>query len=497
MSRARGSQTRRESNAAFASPYEAPGRLALPPGLPAPCAITAQDGTALAEAIARRELSSREVVSAFLDRIDALNPTFNAIVSLRGWDDILRDADAADARLAAGERPGLLHGLPIAIKDLMPTRDLRTTFGSPLFRDFIPDEDGLAAARIRAAGAVIVGKTNTPEFGLGSHTFNPVFGVTGNAFDPALSAGGSSGGAAVAVATRMLPLADGSDMGGSLRNPAAWNNVLGLRPTAGRVPSLASDDLFTLPLATDGPMARTARDLARLLDVMAGPHPGVPLSLPTPSQPFCDLQPGEPGLRIGWLGDLGGHLAFEDGLLQSGEAALLRFEAIGHHVRPYHLDTDLEAVWRAFVVLRQHAIATRYRDLLAHPKAVEMKPEMRWEIEEGLNLELDDLRFANAERSRWRQRLDRAFAEVDLLVLPTTTVWPFPSDIRWPGQIGDRPMDSYHRWMEVVVGGTLAGLPVLALPAAVCNGLPAGVQVVGRAGSEANLLALMAAYEGA
>lgn len=487
----------RHGGAAPASPFGTDGTLLPPSGIEQPCSITAQGARALAQAIRRRELSARAVATAFMDRIERINPALNAIVALRERADVLKEADAADAALSRGEPTGPLHGVPIAIKDLVPTQGLTTTFGSSLYADFVPDTDGLTAARIRAAGALIIGKTNTPEFGLGSHTFNTVYGTTLNAYDRGLSAGGSSGGAAVALAARLLPVADGSDMGGSLRNPAAWNNVYGLRPTIGRVPSPAQDDLFSLPLATDGPMARSADDLALLLDVMSGPDLGIPLGLPKPETPFSSIAPLDRPLRMVWMGDLNGHLAIEPGLLAATRQAALGLAGTGHSLREGVPEFDFEALWRAFVVLRQHTIATRYAELLNHPRATQMKPEMRWEIEEGLALDIGLLREAVRMRSAWYRTLMALFEETDILLLPSTAVWPFPAGQRWPDRIGERAMDSYHRWMEIVAGPTLAGLPVLAMPAGFCNGLPLGIQLIGRPDGEALLLSLARSLEDA
>ena len=277
----------------------------------------------LAGAIRRKKLSVREVVTAFLDRIEAVNPQVNAIVSLRDRGDILREADAADARQAS--ETGTLFGLPIAIKDLASTTGLRTSFGSPIFADFVPQEDDFFVERIRNAGAIIIGKTNVPEFGLGSNTYNNVFGPTLNAFDPALTAGGSSGGAAVALALDMVPVADGSDFGGSLRNPAGWNNVYGFRPSQGLVPAGPDLEVFHAQMGVEGPMGRNVADMALLLDVQAGYHPQAPLSYEKPGSFLEGLAPPSTGGRVAWFGDLGGHLPIEAGILDLCEAALGRF----------------------------------------------------------------------------------------------------------------------------------------------------------------------------
>ncbi|MEE2952720.1 MAG: amidase [Pseudomonadota bacterium] len=474
------------------TPFGADGRLIGPQGAPVP-AICAMDAGELVRQIKARALSVEEVVTAFLDRIEALNPTYNAIVSLRPREAILAEAHEADRRLAAGEADGALYGLPVAIKDLSPTKGLTTTFGSPIFRDFVPDEDGLATARMRAAGAIIIGKTNTPEFGLGSHSFNEVFGATGNAFDPARSAGGSSGGAAVALALRMLPIADGSDMGGSLRNPAAFNNVYGLRPSFGRVPSLPAGDVFSASLATDGPMARSADDLALLLDVQAGPDARQPLS--SGLSPIDGVSNFDAGVvRIGWLGDLQGHLAMEAGILETCEAALGRIPR--STVETAELGLDPERLWQSFSAQRHGVIAARYGDLFADPDKRELlKPEMQWEIENGLKMSAMALHRAYDTRTAWHLRLLALFERFDVLALPAAQVWPFPIEWRWPPEIEGRSMDSYHRWMECVAPGTLSGCPVLALPAGLRGGLSTGVQLIAPLGREADLLALAKRYE--
>ena len=474
------------------SPFADDGSLRAPAGeIPAICAASA---TELAGAIATRQLSSVEVVTAFLDRIDAANPHHLAIVSLRPREEILAEAGAADATVASGEALGRLHGLPIAIKDLSPTKGLTTTFGSPIYRDHVPDFDGLSTARIRAAGAIVVGKTNTPEFGLGSHSFNEGFGTTRNAFDPAKSAGGSSGGAAVALATRMLPIADGSDMGGSLRNPAAFNNVYGLRPSFGRVPSLAAGNVFEASLSTDGPMARTIDDLERLLLVQSGADPRQPLSagLPDVSRP---APIGDRPVRIGWLGDLGGHLAFEPGILDTCLSALAAIPETD--TAPADLGFDAERLWQSFVVQRHVAVAGKFGPLFDDPATRELlKPELQWEIEGGRGLSALDVFAAGEIRTAWHLRILELFARFDVLALPAAQVWPFPAEWRWPQEIAGRRMDSYHRWMECVAPGTLSGCPVLAMPAGFRDGLPAGLQLIAPHGREAGLLALARRREG-
>jgi amidase len=458
------------------------------------CELSASE---LVQHIRTRKVSSREVVAAFLNQIDRLNPIFNAVVSRRDPASVLAEADLADAAVQGGETLGPLHGLPIAIKDLALTKGIRTTFGSPIFADFIPEEDGLSVARIRAAGAIIVGKTNTPEFGYGSHTTNRVFGPTRNAYDPSRSAGGSSGGAAVALALRMLPMADGSDYGGSLRNPAAFNNVLGLRPSQGRVPYLPSSDVFYGQMATEGPMARCIPDLRLLLTVQAGPDPRAPLSLwdaiPALATPLADGK----GVSIAWLGDLGGHLPVEPGILELCESALDRLSAAGCRVEAMTPTFDFAALWRAFVVIRLFNNAARLSPLFANRDTrAALNAQALWEAEQFTQLSASELSAAALVRSAWHGLLTTIFETYDYLVLPTAQVFPFNIEWAWPTQIAGRTMQSYHQWMEVVAPGTLSGCPVLNVPVGFREGLPMGMQIIARPRADDALLRFGALYEG-
>ncbi|MGC3986051.1 MAG: amidase [Pseudorhodoferax sp.] len=452
----------------------------------------------LAALVRSRALSSREVVSAFLQQIDALNPRFNAIVSLVDRDQVLAQADAADAAVARGDAVGPLHGLPQAIKDTAAARGIRSTFGSPLFADNVPAVDAIVAERMRAAGAIFIGKTNVPEFGLGSHTYNPIFGATRNAWVPELSAGGSSGGAAVALALRMLPVADGGDMGGSLRNPAGFNNVLGFRPSQGRVPYWPRTDAFLGQLVTEGPMGRSADDLALLLSVQAGYDRRAPLSIDSPVPDWHGrLDRDFKGARIGWLGDLGGHLPFEDGILGLCEQALQGFATAGLQVAPVAGDFDWSRIWRAFVVLRQVGIVGNLGAAYDRPEArALMKPELQWEITQGRALQVADVQRALADRTAWYDHLLGLFERHDFLALPTAQVFPFPVGQHWPREIAGRGMDSYHRWMEVVTPGTLSGCPVISLPVGFGpGGAPMGVQIIGRPRDDLSVLQLTHLYE--
>ena len=460
--------------------------------------ITDLTATALSAAIHARELSCREVMSAYMARISKINPVHNAIVSLRDGDALLAEADAADAALARGASRGFLHGMPQAIKDIAPVAGLRNTMGSPLLRDAVPREDGLLAQRMKGAGCIVLGKTNTPEFGLGSHTFNEVFGVTRNAYDPSRSAGGSSGGAAVGLATRMLPVADGSDFMGSLRNPAGWNNVFGLRPSQGRVPQWPIADVWVTQLGTEGPMARTVEDLARLLDIQAGPDPRVPLSL-APHDSFAAGLADVDGSRavVGWLGDLGGYLPMEPGILEVCGEALQRLETAGCRVEPLAPAFDPGAVWQTWLVWRRWLVAGRIAPFLHDPaNRALIKPEALWEHDQGAGLTGTDTLRASAQRSAYYQQVLGMLAGCDALALPSAQVWPFEASLRWPDRIAGHPMDTYHRWMEVVIYATLAGLPCISVPAGFdAAGLPMGLQLIGRPQGEAALLRVARAYE--
>jgi amidase len=474
--------------------------------------ITNLPAHALSDAIRKRQVSCREVMRVTLERIEAVNPVHNAIVSLRDGDSLLREADERDAQLRRGTTPagpiGWMHGMPQAIKDMAQTAGIRTTLGSPLLRDFVPTEDGLMVQRMKAAGCIVIGKTNTPEFGLGSHTFNEVFGVTRNAYDPSRSAGGSSGGAAVALATRMLPVADGSDfMGslrdgsdfmGSLRNPAAWNNVFGFRPSQGRVPTWPAQDVWVSQLGTEGPLGRTVQDVAMLLDVQAGYDARSPLALDRAERFAQTLnQFDAKSVRVGWLGDLEGHLAMEPGILESCAQGLQRLGDLGCAVEPVLPGFAPEAVWHAWLIWRHWLVAARLAPYLANPdNRALIKPEALWEYDQATNLSGAQALAASAQRSAFYQQMLRLFERCDVLALPTAQVWPFDAGQRWPTRIAGRDMDTYHRWMEVTIYATFAGLPSISVPVGFSPaGLPMGMQLIGRPRGDLAVLQLAHAYE--
>lgn len=458
--------------------------------------ITALSAADLSAAIRDRTLSCVEVMEAYLDRIETINPDINAIVSLRPRQELMVEAMAADAELADGHLRGWMHGFPQAIKDLAEVKGMPCSFGSQLFANYISPADSLHVERMRRDGAIFIGKTNTPEFGLGSHTTNPVHGPTRNPYDRTKSAGGSSGGAAAALAARLLPVADGSDMMGSLRNPAAFNNVIGFRPSFGRVPSDKAADLFLGQLGVNGPMGKTVSDTARLLSTLSGYSDRDPLSLADE-----DLGLRGPaatkGTKIAWFGDFGGYLPFEEGVLDVDRRALAVLADIGCEIDEIVPEFDLPALWQSWLTLRSFNVAHGMRALYDQPeKRALFNAQYLFEFEHALSRSAADIHAASTVRTRWYKYMLALFARYDFLVMPSTQVFPFDVDAPWPSEIGGKTMDTYHRWMEVAIGPTMAGLPVAAMPAGFgANGLPTGVQIVGPPRADRQTLEFALAYE--
>lgn len=460
---------------------------------------------ALSQATHGGEVSCRQVMAAYLAHIARVNPGSNAIVALRDEAALMAEAAAAAEALAAGRSAGWMHGMPQAPKDLAMTRGIRTTFGSPIYKDNVPASDGVVVERARRAGAILIGKTNTPEFGLGSQTFNPVYGATLNPYDATRTAGGSSGGAAAALALRMLPVADGSDFGGSLRNPAGYCNVFGFRPSAGRVPYGPTPELFLPQLGCEGPMARTVADLALLLATQAGPDARTPQALPadpvlaslTPANVADVLRADLTGKRVAWLGDWGGYLPMEDGILPLCEQALRFFPDFGVSVETIGAPYPPDKIWQVWLTHRHFLVGNARMALYRNPATrAQLKPEAIWEIEGALNLTASDLYTASTERSAWYNALQRTFATFDYVAVPSAQVFPFDVKQPWPKSIAGRQMDTYHRWMEVMVAWTLSGSPVISVPVGFsAEGLPMGMQLIGRPRDDVGVLQLAAAYE--
>ncbi len=443
-------------------------------------------------AVAAGRISARELLDLHLRRVEQVNPVINAIVSLDAVRAMAAAAEA-DERQARGEPLGPLHGLPFAFKDTHEVAGWRTTFGSPLMSDHVSGHDDLIVDRIRAAGVVPIGKTNVPEWAAGSHTFNPVFGTTRNPYDPARSAGGSSGGAAAALAAGMVPLADGSDMGGSLRNPASFCNVVGLRPSLGRVPAWPTTNLWETTSVT-GPMGRTVEDLALLLSVIAGPDPRVPTASETPGAAFAPPLHGDlSGLRVAHSIDLGGAFDVDPQVRAVAEAQAAVFAAAGADVAEAH--PDLVRAEETFRTLRAWLFQDVFGDMLAkQPDG--FKPSLADNIRAGADLTGRDIARAYTDRTRLTERMGRFFESYDLLIMPVSQVPPFSADQEYPTEIDGRPQHSYLDWMRSAYFITVTGCPAVSVPAGFTReGWPIGLQLVGSVGGERRLLEIAAAYE--
>jgi amidase len=443
-------------------------------------------------AVATREISARELLDLHLDRVDAVNPAVNAIVSLDA-ERARAAALEADERLARGDEVGPLHGLPFAFKDTHEVAGWRTTFGSPLRADYVPRRDELVVERIRSAGVVVLGKTNVPEWAAGSHTFNPVFGTTRNPYDLSRSAGGSSGGAAAALASGMLPLADGSDMGGSLRNPASFCNVVGLRPSVGRVPAWPTTNAWEVT-SVAGPMARDVSDLALLLSVIAGPSQRAPLSLETPGSAFAPpLDGGLAGVRVALSPDLGGLLEVDRAVagVVAGQRGVL--ESAGAKVS--EAAPVLHGADSAFRTLRAWLFQARFASMLEkRPEA--FKPSLAENIRLGAGLSGADVARAYQQLTSIHERVRAFFDDHDVLALPVSQVPPFSADLEYPAEINGQAQADYLAWMRSAYLITVTGCPAISMPAGfTAEGWPVGIQLVAAPRRERRLLEVAAAFE--
>lgn len=447
--------------------------------------------TELAKMLRAKRISAVELLDAHLKRIERVNPRVNAIVTLVA-DQARAQAKQADESAANGRFLGPLHGLPIAHKDLVDTRGIRTTYGSPIFRNHVPVADALIVERIRNAGAVLVGKTNTPEFGAGSQTFNKVFGATRNPFDRSKTCGGSSGGAAVSLATGMLPIADGSDMGGSLRNPAAFCSVVGFRTSPGRVPIVPSTSPWQ-PLSVLGPMARNVGDVALLLSAIAGPDARAALSLDDPGARFAGpLEKDFKGTRIAWCPSLK-DAVFEKRVVDVIARHRRTFESLGCVVE--EAQPDLSGANDVFRTYRSASYYKGYGPLLAEHRG-EMKDTIIEEIERGSRLALSDLHRAETLWGALLERVGVFMSKYDYLVLPTTQVAPFSVDTPYPTSIDGAKMGSYIDWMRSCYYITVTTLPSISIPAGFTpEGLPVGLQIVGRRHADFSVLQMGRAFE--
>jgi amidase len=453
------------------------------------CFMTAVE---MASLIRRKKLSAREVMDAHLKQIERVNPKVNAIVTLVA--EKARDgARRADEMQAKGGTLSPLHGLPVAHKDLVETAGIRTTFGSPIFKDNVPTEDAILVERIRDAGAICVGKTNTPEFGAGSQTFNQVFGSTRNPYDLTKTCGGSSGGAAVALACGMVPIADGSDNGGSLRNPSAFCSVVGFRTSPGRVAFEAKGNAWAT-LSVLGPMARNVADTALLLSVMAGPDPRCPISISEPGARFAgSLERNLKGARVAWFKDLGGAATFDSRIRNSVNAQRKVFESLGCIVE--EAEPDLTGADEAYNILRAWGYAANYSEL-ARTHRAQIKDTVLWEIDRGSKLTAAEITHATSLHSAAWDRMRRFQEKYEYFILPATQVPPFALEQPYITEIEGVKMSTYIDWMKCCYLITILENPSISVPCGYTpEGLPVGLQIVGRHRDEFSVLQLAHAFE--
>lgn len=448
----------------------------------------------LAHLIRQKKISPVEVARAVLDRIDLVNPKLNAYCTVVP-DLALKAGRAAERAVMKKQTLGPLHGVPVSIKDLTPTAGIRTTWGSKIYEHYVPDEDGLVVERLKAAGAIVIGKTNTPEFGAGANTSNAVFGPTRNPWNPALTCGGSSGGAAVALATGMGPLAQGSDLGGSLRIPAAFCGVVGFRTTPGLVPVYPSQ-LSWDTYSVQGPMARTVADTALMLTAISGPDDRAPISYPVDTREFMKAvkAPSVKGLKVAWSPDLG-IAPVESEVRRVAEAATKVFARLGARIE--ETAPDFSGVQEIIRVSRGFRMAALHADKLPKWREV-MNPNLVWNIEEGLKLCAEDVGRAEKLRTELWGRVRKFFQRYDLILTPTVAVLPFPVEIPYPKEINGRPMANYIEWVLPTYAFTVVGVPAISVAAGwTADGLPVGLQIVGRWRAEASVLRAAAAFEAA
>ena len=453
------------------------------------CFLTA---TELVRRIRAKDLSVREVMEAHLTQIEHVNPKVNAIVTHSDPTEVMDQADAADAALARGEDVGPLHGLPVAHKDLVETKGMRTTYGSPIFKDFVPEHDALIVERLKKAGAITIGKTNTPEFGAGSQTYNEVFGETLNPYDTTKTCGGSSGGAAVALACGMIPIADGSDMGGSLRNPANFCNVVGFRTSPGRVPVWPAL-LGWFPISVEGPMARTVQDAALMLSAIAGPDRRAPISISEPGEMFSrPLERDFSGVHIAWDRNLDG-LPVDPQVTATIDAQRGVFESLGCKIVDAVPDfTDADEV---FKVWRAWRFELAYAKLLeTHPDQI--KDTVVWNIKAGMELSGPQIGGAEIKRTALYQRVREFMETYEFLILPVNQALPFDVKQHYITEIDGVKMETYIDWMRSCYYISVLGLPAISVPCGFTpDGLPVGVQIVGRHQDDFGVLQLAHAFE--
>ena len=447
--------------------------------------------TELSKLIRLKKISAQQIIRAHLDQIERLNPTLNAIVTLTA-ESALAEAQIADQKIGANDPIGILEGLPVAHKDLFLTRGVRTTFGSLVYKDFVPEIDSLPVERLKKAGAISLGKTNTPEFGAGSQTFNAVFGATPNPYDLSKTCGGSSGGAAVALASGMVSLADGTDLGGSLRNPASFCNIVGIRPSVGRVPSWP-DSLGWQTMSVSGPMARSVEDLALAMAAMSGPDDRSPISLEASGEIFLNpLARSFKGCKIAFSANLGG-LPIEPEVARVVESSRAVFQEIGCEV--INDEPDIAEADEIFMLWRAWRTELRITPLLKEHRA-QIKDTVIWNAAQGLPITGPQLARAEAKRTELYQRMREFFKKYEFLVLPVTQVAPFSIKEEYPAQVNGIKMNTYIDWQKTCYLISALGNPAISVPAGFTeSGLPVGIQIVGRHRDDFGILQLAHAFE--
>ena len=453
------------------------------------CFMSARE---LATLIRSRRLSAREVMAAYLKQISRVNPKINAIVAKVDDDMCLVVADEADRRMARGERVGPLHGLPIAFKDLEPVVGFPWTMGSPIYKDHMPMEDSVLVERLRKAGVIPIGKTNVPEFGMGSQTYNQVYGTTVNPYDVTKTPGGSSGGAGAALAAGLLPLADGSDLGGSLRNPANFNNIVALRPTVGLVPTAPTAMPF-LGFVVKGPMARSVEDTAFFLSAMAGSDPRDPGCYPSDPSVFAKpLDRDFKGVRVAWCPDLGG-LPLDRQVREVLKTQRRSFEALGCIVED--ACPDLTGADKVFLVIRMWRTWSTLGPLLGQHRN-QMKPDAVWEIESGARLTVAEITEAMVQHGAIMERMRRFQERYEFMLCAVNQVPPFDATLHWPTEIEGTKMENYIGWMKSACRITTTFHPAISVPAGfTAEGLPVGIQIVGRYRDDLGVLQIAHAFE--
>ena len=447
--------------------------------------------TEQSELIRSKKISASQLIRAHLDQIERLNPTLNAIVTLTA-ESAMAEAASADKKTAANEAVGLLHGLPVAHKDLFLTKGVRTTFGSLAFKDFVPDVDSLPVERLKKAGGISLGKTNTPEFGAGSQTFNAVFGSTPNPYDVTKTCGGSSGGGAVALASGMISIADGTDLGGSLRNPASFCNLVGIRPSVGRVPSWP-ESLGWYTMSVPGPMARTVQDVALAMAAMSGPDDRSPISLEAPGEMFLNpLARSFKGCKIAFSANLGG-LPVEPEVAKVIESTRAVFQDLGCEV--INDEPNISEADEIFMLWRAWRTELRITPLLKEHRA-QIKDTVIWNAEQGLPITGPQLVRAEAKRTELYHRMREFFKKYDFLVLPVSQVAPFSIDQEYPAEINGIKMNTYIDWQKSAYHISAMGNPAISVPAGFTGDhLPVGIQIVGRHRDDFGILQLAYAFE--